>query len=728
MNVQAQPSPSTALGSLRVILVTTTLLAVAPGLPAQQIGEIVVTAQKREENLQDVPVSVTAFSAEAIRELNVVNSTDIAAHTPNLSIGTPVGEGNNPSIVMRGIGLNDFNDNNESNVAMYIDDVYRAALAGQTFQLFDLERIEVLRGPQGTLYGRNTTGGLIHFISKRPTKEFDAYGDLTLGEESQVKAEGAIGGGTDTVQGRLSLAVNEASSRAWRGQLFVAPFDGFDALLNVHGGNSNPRAPAYQHEGTAGGGFDVFGYQDTDGDVFAGEYDRVGVLDIENFGTTATLNWELPADMALTWITGFENVEKFHEEDTDMQGSPWVAPTFEADSDEISSELRLSGTQGRNNWVVGLYWFDYEVDSDQTQLDLSGLGPIDGVILDVAYNQDGDSWAAFGQYDFAITDQWELQLGLRYTDEEKDYQYFQSESFQGFGLIYDFSAATVGSLSKIDDDNLSGKIGLNYRPVDDLLLFASVARGFKSGGFNAGFIDTNLPLSEVPFKEEKLTSYEIGAKSTFLDGRVRLNGTVFYYDYKDLQALTFEGVSNFISNASDATVWGAEAELVAQPTNRLTLQFGLGVLDTEADGINTPSGVLRDRNLVLAPDLSLDGVVSYDLALPGLANDLKLQMDFTYRESHYFDIVNQPVSQQGDYWVFNARAAYPLNDNFEVAVFGKNVFEEEYKVYTFDFTGFFGFNQQFYGPRLSRRHGTAGATGALCLIHHRDSEQGDRPC
>ncbi len=713
MNVQARRFSWTTLNPLRALLLVTGGLVVIAPSQAQQIGEIIVTAQKRAENLQDVPLSVTAFSAEAIRELAVVNSTDIAAHTPNLNIGTPVGEGNNPSIVLRGIGLNDFNDNNESNVAMYIDEVYRAALAGQTFQLFDLDRVEVLRGPQGTLYGRNTTGGLIHFISKRPTEEFDAYGDLTLGRHSQVKVEGAIGGGTEMVKGRVSVAVNEAdgyvtnrigkdpneaSSRAWRAQLQLDPVESFSALINLHGANSDPLAAAYQHQGTAGGGFDFFGYQDTDGDKFAGEYDRTGTLDIENFGATLTLNWNLPSDLGLTWITGSERVTKTHEEDTDMQGEPWVAPTFEAESDQVTSELRLSGTGKRGNWVVGLYYFDFEVDTDRTRLDLSGLGPVDGVILDVAYDQKGDSWAAFGQYEYPINDQWQVLVGLRYTDEEKEYQYFQSESFQDLGLLYDFSAATAGDLARIDDDNLSGKIAVNYRPVDDVLLFASVARGFKSGGFNAGFIDANLPLSEVPFHEEKLTSYEIGAKTDWLDGRLRLNTTAFYYDYEDLQALTFEGVSNFISNASDAEVWGAEIEAVAQATERLRLQLGLGILDAQADGISTSSGVLSDRDLVLAPDFSLDGVVGYDVPLPGVDKDLKVQVDFTYRGSHYFDIVNQPVSKQEDYWIFNARAAYSFNDNFEVAVFGKNLFEKEYKVYTFDFSGIFGFNQQFYGP------------------------------
>ncbi|MDP7661595.1 MAG: TonB-dependent receptor plug domain-containing protein, partial [Gammaproteobacteria bacterium] len=338
-----------------------TAVALLPAVSQSAVlDEMTVTAQKREQALSDVGVSVTAFSGDSLRELNMTNSVDISAQTPNFTIGTPVGEGNNPSFVLRGVGLNDFNDNNESNIAVYVDEVYRSAMAGLTFQMFDLDRVEVLRGPQGTLYGRNATGGLVHFVTRKPTEDLDAYADLTLGSNSQVKFEGAIGGGSETVMGRLSVATNqadgyvsnragadpnEADNMALRGQLLFKPTEQWSVLLNAHWSDADPRAAAYQHEGTDVGGLDFFGYSDTDGDVWAGDYDRTGPLEIENTGASISIDWQGDA-FGIAWITGYENVEKFHQEDTDMSdldfgGGSLVRPDFAAETDQLTSELRF---------------------------------------------------------------------------------------------------------------------------------------------------------------------------------------------------------------------------------------------------------------------------------------------------------------------------------------------------------------------------------------------------
>ena len=237
--------------TLRKTLTVGVLLA-SGMVQAAALEEVIVTAQKREQNLQDVGVSVTAFTGKQIDEFGFTNSVDIVAQTPNLSFGTPTGEGNNASLTLRGVGLSDFNDNNEGPVAVYVDEVYISALSGVTFQLFDLARVEVLRGPQGTLYGRNTTGGLVHFVSERPTEENEGYVQLTGGENSQFEVEGAISGSlTDIMQGRLSFAHNEhdgyvhnrgpgnndannTDNNAGRLQLAIQPTDTIDVLLNGH--------------------------------------------------------------------------------------------------------------------------------------------------------------------------------------------------------------------------------------------------------------------------------------------------------------------------------------------------------------------------------------------------------------------------------------------------------------------------------------------------------------
>lgn len=736
------------------------------GSQAAVLEEIVVTAQKREQSLQDVSVAVTAFSGDALRELNITNSTDIAAQTPGLNIGTPVGEGNNPSITLRGVGLNDFNDNNEGPIAVYRDEVYQSAMPGLTFQLFDMERVEVLRGPQGTLYGRNATGGLVHFISKRPTEETEGYIDINVAENNQLKLEAALGTAiTDNIQGRFSVASNqydgyvrnrigpdgnEADSFAYRAQLNFDLTDNFSALLNVHGGESDTIAPKYQHEPTDFDGdgtadaTDLYGYVDTDGDPFAGDYDRDGVLDIESKGISLTLKW-FGDNLEFTSITAAENVEKIHQEDTDMGPFPAIEPTFTADIDQFSQEFRLNGSTENITWVAGIYYFDSEADNG---LDLNinnpdgfvefldnlpeadggfggGLAALTGyapgadpgalipfLTYDVNYKQNTESTGIFGQLEYNLTDNLTLITGLRYTTEERDFDYTNAfgdrdsngtidnsdgvltNFLQELSTFDAFPPAWFAFDGDIDNDNISGKIGLDFRPNEDMLYFVSYSRGFKSGGFNGGFLDLTdgIVPADTPYKEEILNSYELGLKSTMADGALRLNATLFYYDYEDYQALTFSGLSQFIDN-SDAEVSGLDLELLWLPSDNWDINLGASFLDTEVDQVTVQGVTISGTEMVLAPEFSINGLVRYQVT-----EALSLQVDFNHQGEHYFDITNSDLSKEDSYTVFNARVGYRFNENLNVAAYVKNLNDEEYRVYTFDFTGPAGFNQQFFAP------------------------------
>lgn len=737
---------------------------------AQVLEEVVVTAQKREQNLQDVSVSVTAFDGDALRELNMLNSVDIAAQTPGLNIGTPVGEGNNPSITLRGVGLNDFNDNNEGPIAVYRDEVYQAAMAGLTFQLFDMQRVEVLRGPQGTLYGRNATGGLVHFISNKPTEETEGFADLTLGDNSQVRVEAALGGALgDRVQARASVAVNqfdgyvrnrigpdgnEGDSIAYRLQANFDLTDSSSILFNFHSGTSDVIAPYYQHEVTDfdGDGMpdptDLFGYVDNDGDFFAGDYDRVGVLDIESSGGSATINWNND-DLAFISITAVENVEKLHREDTDVGPSAALLPQFRADVDSFSQEFRLSGGNDQLTWVVGAYYFESEADNE---LDLvvnnpdgfvaflealpeseggfeGGLGALTGYMpgpdpaalipfltYDVSYEQDTESTGLFGQLDYAMSETFGITAGLRFTTEERSFDYINIFGDRnGDGVIDNDDGVLTNFLQElnglgmfptewfafsgdIDNDNLSGKLGLEFRPNDDILLFANYSRGFKSGGFNGGFLDLTdgIVPGDTPYGEEILNSFEVGIKSTLADGRMRLNATAFIYDYEDYQALTFSGLSQFITN-SDADLAGLDFELVWQPGDNWDFLVGASVLDTEVDEVTVQGATISGTKMVLAPEFSINGLGRYTMPLSG-DSSLAFQLDFNHQGDHYFDITNSPVSKEDAYTVLNARVTYRINENFDVAAWVKNLADEEYRVYTFDFTSIAGLNQQFFAP------------------------------
>lgn len=725
------------MNNLRQLLTIVTILAFAASAQAQSslLEEVIVTAQKREQSMQDVGVSVTAFTGDQIRKLGFTNSTDVVAQTPNLSFGTPTAEGNNASLTIRGVGLSDFNDNNEGPVAVYVDDVYLSALSGVTFQLMDLERVEVLRGPQGTLYGRNTTGGLVHFVSAKPTEETEGYVDLTFAENSQFKFEGALSGSLgETVQARLSYAHNEydgyvknrgpglndpndTDNNAGRLQVAWQATENFDLLFNVHGSKNDANMGAWQHEATYspdGGitslplpedldfygtcaGCDAFGYRDTDNDPWAGDYDRDGVLVIENTGGSINAQWN-GQNINFTSITAFENFERYYEEDTDISPYKIVHNTYSADIDQFTQEFRLSGESQGLQWLTGFYYYDQEVDGG-FQIDASG---IDYIIGDANYVQKTDSWSLFGQLEYAMAERWTVIAGLRYTDESRKLDYLSKE-LNGLlppdeNTMYDYN-------EKISHDNVTGKLELDWQANDSTLVYGSVSLGTKSAGFNTGVLDDTgvfgmTVRSDVPYDEENLTSYEIGFKTDLFNNTSRLNASAFYYDYSDFQAFAFVNLNQVIFN-TDATIKGMELEFITAPVEGLFLSLGAGYLDTKAKDIplNDGSGIVRNREMTLAPEWSVNGVARYEW--PAFSGYLAAQVDFSYQDQTYFDIQNHPASSQGSYSVWNARASYSgSEDKWMVTAFVNNLFEEEYRIYSFDVTNLFGFNQVAYGkPR-----------------------------
>ena len=720
------------------------------------LEEIIVTAQKREQSLQDVGVAVTAFTEDQISEFGFRTSTDLVAMTPGLNYTVPNAESSQINFFLRGVGLNDFADANENPVAVYVDNIYRPAMGGLSFQLFDVERVEVLRGPQSALFGRNTNGGLVHFLSKRPTRELDGHVNLSLASNSERKFEAAVGGGNSEVSARLSAAMhrhdgytknrvgpdyNETDAVGLRGQLLFTPSDDVDFLVNAYYSKNDAAVGAWQHEATtlnASGesvplgvseqstgvdcnadgvsdegdlrpapGTDCFGYRDTDGDPYAGEFDRDGRVRAESSGVSLTLNVNLGGTL-ITSITGFQNVDRLQSEDTDAGPFPLIQPTFAAETDTITQELRVAGESEALRWLAGFYYFDNEVRGDY-DLDLTNL---DFVNFNANYIQETKSIALFGQIEYDLSEQWTLIAGARLASEEKVLDYLNRDT-TGFytGIIglptdvaFDFDQASVGDLAVQDEDSFSGKLELDWRLNDNLLVYGSLSRGVKSAGFNVGFLDGNFVFASnsvetVPYGSETLNSLELGFKSTIAGGRARLNGSAFVYDYQDLQTFRFEILNQVIFN-SDAEVRGLELELQTSPADGWDAALGLALLDATAKGIPTPAGdAVRDRDMVAAPEVSLTGMVRREWLLG--EGKLAVMLWGNWQSSVYFDIQNVPVSEQGSYGIGNLRVSYASRDErWEVSAFVHNIADEEFRRYSFDFTGTFGFNQLAYGkPR-----------------------------
>lgn len=718
------------------IVRTMALLASTPGIVALSlpgsanaadstvVEEVVVTATKREESIRDVGISMTAFSGNSMKKLGMTDPTDIAAHTPNMTFSTPLGEGSNPTLAIRGVALNTFVDNDEQPVAMYVDEVYLGTIAGQTLQLFDLQRVEVLRGPQGTLYGRNTTGGLVHFISRKPSHEFDAYMDATFGNYNRIGIEGAVGGGlSDAVSGRLSWYSNRddgfqkdrstgerggsADATAVRAQLLFELGDSSDLLWSSHAGEVDQTSVFYNNLGMlhADGSpcsiaeiqaalcfddddFDgVPGYRDPDGgDPYEGDYTGALPLVIKTRGSSVKLEMSLNDRYSLTSVTGYEHVDKMQIEGT-YPGPVDHNYRYEIDAEQWSQELRLAYTGTSLVSIVGIY--AYADDKD------GGIGSL-GDFYQTRYTQETDAYAVFAQADYDLTETFTFTSGIRYTKEHKQ---FDMDVFWEFDA--DRDKGDVPAFSQLHDErysNVSGKLGVEWRPDDDSMIFANVSRGYRSGGFNGAFVFFPEQVAE-PIDEEILTSYEIGLRTGWPGVRTDLNATAFYYDYEDLQTLkqtVIAGdIASLLSNAAQASVQGAELELTAHLTDNFDVVLGASYLDSETkdfivddfDEDGNPIEVdFSGTELVFAPEFTANGIFRYFRATDmGLWS---VQADFNYTSDYFQHPDNHPLGRTASYTLWNSRIAWAnQNDTVEVAAWVKNLTDESYAVNSYPLYG-----------------------------------------
>jgi iron complex outermembrane receptor protein len=740
--------------------VTTSILAFAlsaatGAVHAQGIEEIIVTAQKREQNVQDVGIAITAIGAEQLKDLGYTSAQEISALAPNVTTVQPNGP-SNYALAIRGVVQNDFVSNQESPVSIYVDEVYISQMSGAGFQMFDTERVEILKGPQGTLFGRNATGGLAHFVTVKPSQDFNGYGRFTFGEHEQINFEGAVGGALhEAVSARLSLGANtngghvenrfidediaNSNDYAGRLQVLLEPTDSVDILLTGRGSFQEIRTGFWENVSTdplsnlTPDATNFNGYRDNDGDVFEGDYDKEGHQDAHSWGFTGNLKFYFTDELAFTSITDVQHIFRDYIEDSDA--SPLADFNFflVTDADQFSQELRLNGDYDQLRWVGGFYLLDVDVnDANGAETPLLGLVPggfTDGgpnspfpvregdrtfIGNDNPYNTNLSSWSIFAQAEYDLTDQITAIVGARYINEHKTHDYvnnfvdFQPGMVERNGNPNIFF--TAGEYHGEFDEGLwSAKVELDWKPTDDLLLYASWNRGVKGGGFNSPLDITCtdpvacptgfLPLTDdvMAFGEETLYAYELGFKSTLFDGMVQLNGAGFYYDYKDFQAFRIVGLSTFIFNA-DADTYGWELDMQANPFEGFDLQFGVGFIDPDIPDVDLGIGLgPQETEPVQAPHWTLSGLARYEW--PMMSGDAAVQMDFRHRSKHYFSLTKFEPSTEDGYIVANARASY-AQGNWEAALFVNNFTDEEYLVQTFDLGFVLGMTEQYYGtPR-----------------------------
>ncbi|NIB43513.1 TonB-dependent receptor [Pseudomaricurvus alkylphenolicus] len=691
------------------------------------LEEVIVTAQKREESIQDVGVAVTAFNGDALRSLGWSNSEDVAAQTPGLVATSFSGDSSVSLFSLRGVGQNDFADHQEAPTAVYVDGVYVAATGAAGVQMFDTERVEVLKGPQGTLFGRNATGGLIHIVSRQPTDEFEGYLDATIGSYGQIRLEGVVSGAiSENVYGRLSVVNEEADGyfrntigddirekdfTNVRAQVDYKPTDNTSVDLTLWSAVTDD---------VTGGAYDMRPSVSAIGDVpfdWSGNPDNskpnegavsiVGHLDKEAYGTDLTIVSEFDT-FTFSSITSYSDLKKSFLESDPVPNPAYTYATTQ-DASQFSQEIRFNGETDRTRWQAGLYYLYLDGDySGDDQLNTFGGATINNFSLKTK------SWSLFGQGEYDLTERLTFILGLRVVTDEKEFSLNSTcqpvdalevgEIEPTFGLANDCSIFTSGDpenplvLDVVGDTHLDMKdtevaanIKLNYNLGEDVLLFAGVSRGVKAGGFTAP-VDGFLTPGELAYKPEILMSYEVGVKSTLADGRARLNATAFYYDYDDYQAFLFQGTTAAVINR-DAQIAGAEVELIANPADGWEVSLGLSILDATVDG-----EAAGDQDMITAPDLTANFLVSKEWQLDN--DSLKFQVDGYYvDEQQYNSLNNAPFTVGDSYTLWNARLSYIRDQgDWEVSLFAKNLTDEENVVYQFDMTTFTGTTYLVYGP------------------------------
>ena len=701
------------------------LSLVAPAVGSAQstiIEEIIVTAQKREQSLQDVPISVTAFSGDMVDDFGFEDTRDIFYQTPNVSISQYSYYG---GITIRGNPTLNNSLAGEGNVALYFDEVYRPTAFYGGNEMLDVERVEVLRGPQGTLFGRNSTSGLVHFISRKPTEELEGYANLELGSYDTRILEAAISGPlSDRARGRLAVKYHEndgfqtnqgpaggklavTDRLAARGHLEFDLSEAANLLLSVEVSDLDDIGKAFNYWGlldpatlaqcepkriwagecVGGGAFfglPAFGDPDVNVKRPYTEHDPDngdGRYTLETLSATARLRWQVSDSMELVSITAYDSHDRFFNPDEDgsavgvFGGLYQYNDSYTSETDQFTQEFRLSGGNGETDWLLGLFYFYEDRGSTSHVKAFEGLisSQVPGTIVDL----ETKSWAVFGEFGRSLTETVRFIGGFRYTDEEKE---------------TDVLTETIPGSQELSDDNFSGKAGLEWRPRDEWLVYGTVSSSFRSGNFATDLLFGDLNQLRA-VKPEEAVSYELGSKSTLLDGRMSLNATLFYQDVTDKQGLVYDaGVAapvTLLITVGDADIYGAEFELFMAPADSLELSLGVGWLDSEVKapptfGFNAGFGT-GDNAFVgdpyfldgseLGSGWSLNGVVRYHISLGGGGN-LTLQADYDWREE---SIGQNRIDYAEDRLLVNLRAFWSSpTERWEVQAYVENAFDKKY--------------------------------------------------
>ncbi len=678
------------------------------GAHAQTLEEVVVTAQHREENLQDVPIAITAIGSEELRTADISDLNAISVRTPGFSMGTFTPA--QPQLFIRGVGSNADGAAEDQSVVLFLDGVYVGRTAGQAFDLFDLERIEILRGPQGTLYGKNAAGGAINVVSQKPSETLTGAVELSAGDMGYFSTRGKVSGPlSDTLFGKISFSYKERDgyvdslvaniddynafeTQGIRAQLMGRPSDTMEWLLTVDYSDDSRTGPGrsvgseFLQATIAGlGGFKPGFYQNM--------LEKTPNSEVDSQGISLQMDWDLGGG-TLTSITAYREANAQVLDISFGVAFPYLGlgsldNAVDESSQQFSQELRYATDIGDNVFLqTGFYFLNEDVDRLES-LDIV-CGNLCAGFSNNFFNANNplplfgsadqtnetNSYGIFAQAVWSANDRTDVTVGARYTRERKE--------ATNVGIPDGAFAILAPYDVKIDESwgAFTPKAAVNYQLTDDLMAYASVSTGFKSGGFQ-GLAPTGIAASTA-FDEETVTTYELGLKGTLLENSLRFNAAAFSSQYDDLQVLVLtvqpSGLPGpqLTANAGEAEIQGLELEAQWQVNSVLQLAATYAYLDTEYTQLDNDLAVNEGNVLRNAPEnaYSLSAIVNYPLASGAAIN---ARADFSHKDDAYQDIPNQEAAKMIEYDVLNLRASYVApGAQWEVAAWVKNATDEEY--------------------------------------------------
>lgn len=705
-------------------MLPTWLTILALGIPAQhavaqlQLEEIVVTATKQEERLQDVPISITAFGAEEIENYGFRTLEDIDSTVPNFRLNGGQGYAIDTTLSIRGVTSRETAAGFEPTVAVVIDDVYVGRAIAFNTTLLDLESIEVLRGPQGTLQGRNVVGGAVNIRTSKPADEFQARGRVSYERFNTYQFTGVLTGPlSEYVAGKVAISHGDGDgwgknvdlgknlaamqSTALRSQVRFTPGPRLEITLTGD----------YRHDQINDPGLD----SDPDFTLtsaspalldrrFGGDFLNESKRDV--FGLASNVHYDFDNGLTFVSVSSFRgfDFDTLLDQDNALTISDAVSIGVHSralrEQTQFSQELRLHSNQNDIvRWLAGIYYYNEDLDTDADGL----FGPyIPGVgILGTSNRSDStiktEAYAVFGSVEFEINDAWMITGGFRFDNSDRDFTAVETIRFDGIlpppamppGIpprpyvaitaadpvpsSFVVESPFPATSESINDEEVTGDVTLNYRWNDDISTFAKYARGFKGGGFNARF---SFGQSGGTVQPEFVDSYEIGLRSMWFDRRLRLNATAFHLRYTDQQVVNFvigpTGITFVTGNEPKTESTGAEVEASALLADGLNLNLSLGLLDSEYT-----LGENKGKIPLDSPDLTFSTVLQYTRPF-GNNLELFLMGEASYSDKYFTDNGNAPISQQDSYWMLNARIGIQSADGkWSVRAYGKNLADED---------------------------------------------------